>query len=381
VGSRRVDAFEIGVPQSVLDDLEVRLRHARWPDQIPGSGWTYGIDTPYLANLTSYWAQAYSWRNRERELNALPQFRVELDGVGVHFVHARGKGRSPIPLLMLHGWPSSFVQFEKIIPLLTDPEAHGAAGARSFDVVVPSLPGFGFSDKPMQPGFATRAIAERMFELMSTLGYPRFGVRGSDVGGSVAQQMALARPADLTGLHVSGLLRGVPLLTPGRPPTPQEQKFLHDLQVWMRTRMAYASVQAQDPQTLAVGLNDSPAGLASWIIEKFQLWGDTRIDLERRFARDDLLTNVMIYWVTQTIGSSVRLYHEFGREKRLQGRVEVPTAVLMAQHDMVPVPRSVSERIYNVVRWSETPVGGHFLEWSEPELVARDLRAFFSLRA
>ncbi len=378
--SPAVEPFAIDVPAKTLDGLRDRLRHTRWPDHIPKSGWTYGIDTPYFESLVDYWASQYDWRREERALNALPQYRTRIDGIDLHFIHARGSGPGAVPLIMLHGWPGSFVQFRSIVPLLTDPDAHGAQGAQSFDVVVPSLPGFGFSEKPAQPGFATRAIAERLFGLMAALGYERFGVRGSDIGGSVAQQMALAEPTRLIGLHVSGLLRGVPLLTPGRPPTPEERRFLHDLEVWTRTRMGYASVQAEDPQTLAVGLNDSPAGLAAWIIEKFRLWGDTRVPLERRFSRDDLLTNVMIYWVTQTIGSSVRLYHEFGREKRLQGRVEVPTAVLMAAHDMVPVPRSVSERIYNVVRWHETPVGGHFLECSEPELLARDLRAFFSTR-
>lgn len=377
-GSGAAETFAIDVPAKALDDLRERLRRTRWPDHVPQSGWEYGIDTPYLETLAAYWASGYDWRAEERAFNALPQYRARVDGIDIHFIHARGSGPSPVPLIMLHGWPSSFVQFRHIVPLLADPEAHGAPGAQSFDVVVPSLPGFGFSGKPMQPGFATRAIAERMFGLMTALGYERFGVRGSDIGGSVAQQMALARPARLVGLHVSGLLRGVPLLTPGKPPTAEEREFLHDLEVWTRTRMGYASVQAQDPQTLAVGLNDSPAGLASWIIEKFEFWGDTRIPLETRFSRDDLLTNVTVYWVTQTIGSSIRLYHEFGREKRLQGRVQVPTAVLMAEHDMVPVPRSVSERIYNVVRWNETPVGGHFLEWSEPEVVARDLRAFFA---
>jgi pimeloyl-ACP methyl ester carboxylesterase len=375
------EPFRIAVPQATLDDLEARLRHTRFPDQIPGSGWDYGTDTQYLKELVAYWADRYDWRAEERRLNAFHQYRVEIDGIRIHYIHERGKGPHPIPLLMMHGWPSSFVQFEHIIPLLTDPAAHGAPDAPSFDVVVVSLPGFGFSDRPTRRGFAIRDISERMTRLMTeVLGYSSFGVRGSDIGGSVAQQMALAHPEMLIGLHVSGLLRGVPLQGQG-PPSEAEQKFTRELAAWSSTELAYATLHSQKPQTLAPALNDSPAGLASWIVEKFRRWGDTHGDLESRFSKDELLKNIMVYWVTETIGSSIRTYYEFGREQRLQGRVQVPTAVLMARNDQVPVPREVSERLYNVVRWNETPVGGHFLEWEEPERVAADLRDFFAARS
>jgi pimeloyl-ACP methyl ester carboxylesterase len=217
-----------------------------------------------------------------------------------------------------------------------------------------------------------------MTKLMTeVLGYQRFGLRGSDIGGSVIQQIALAHPERVIGAHVSGLLRGVPL-QPDQPPSEAEAKFARDLQAWTSTEMAYASLHTSKPQTLAAALNDSPAGMASWIIEKFRRWGDTRGDIESRFSRDELLTNLTIYWTTQTIGPSMRLYYEFAREQRLSGRVQVPTAMLMAVHDMVPVPRSVAERIYNIVRWNESAVGGHFLEWEEPQRVAEDMRAFFA---
>jgi pimeloyl-ACP methyl ester carboxylesterase len=375
-----VESFTIALPENGLRDLRARLRLSRFPEQIAGSGWTYGADIEYLKALVAYWADGFDWRAEERKLNAFHHYRASVDGCRIHFIHERGAGPQPTPLLMLHGWPSSFIQFAKIIPLLTHPAVHGAPRAPSFDVIVAALPGFAFSEAPPQPGFAARAIAERLTKLMTdVLGYRRFGVRGSDIGGSVAQQMALGQPDRLLGLHVSGLLRGVPLQGDG-PSSAGEETFFRDLAKWTATEMGYASVQAQSPQTVAVGLNDSPAGLAAWILEKFRKWADTHGDIESRFTRDELLTNLTLYWATQSIASSVRLYYEFGREQRLQGRVTVPTAVLMAEHDMVPVPREVSARLYDIVRWNSTPVGGHFLEWEEPELVAADLRAFFGER-
>jgi pimeloyl-ACP methyl ester carboxylesterase len=372
------EPFRIAIPDQTLRDLKARLRATRWPDQIPDSGWDYGTDTQYLKALVTYWANDFDWRAQEKKLNTLHHFRAEVDGIRIHFIQEPGKGPRPIPVLLLHGWPSSFVQFQKIIPLLTDPASHGAPDAPSFDVVVASLPGFGFSDIPRERGFAIRAIAERMTVLMTdVLGYERFALRGSDIGGSVIQQIALAHPDKVIGVHVSGLLRGVPLQS-DKPPSEAEQKFTRDLQAWTSAEMAYANLHSSKPQSLAPALNDSPAGLAAWIIEKFRRWGDTQGNIERRFSKDELLTNLTIYWATQTIGPSMRLYYEFGREKRLTGRVAVPTAALIALNDMVPPPREVGERVYNIVRWNETQVGGHFLEWEEPELVAADMRAFFA---
>lgn len=371
------EPFTIHVSDATLRDLKARLRHTRFPDQIPGTGWDYGMDTQYLKELVAYWAKDFDWRAQEKQLNAFHHYRAEIDGIRIHFIHEKGKGPNPIPLLMLHGWPSSFVQFQKIIPLLTDPAAHGAPNAQSFDVVVASLPGYGFSDPPRERSFAIRAMSERMTKLMTeTLGYRRFGLRGSDIGGSITQQLSLAHPDLVIGAHISGLIRGVPAQS-DRPPTEAEQKFNRDLQAWSSTELAYAQLHSSKPQTIAAALNDSPAGLAAWIVEKFHRWGDTNGNVESRFSKDELLTNLTLYWATQTIGSSMRLYYEFARETRLTGRVPVPTAALIALHDMVPPPREFGERVYNVVRWNETPKGGHFLEWEEPQLVAEDLRAFF----
>ncbi|MEJ1965060.1 MAG: epoxide hydrolase family protein [Gammaproteobacteria bacterium] len=371
------ERYRIHVPREVLMDLRARLRNTRWPDQLDDTGWEYGTDTQYLKTLVAYWANEFDWRAQERKLNELQNYRASIDGLGIHFVHEKGVGPNAIPVLLLHGWPSTFVQFQKIIPLLTNPVGHGARGAPSFDVVAASLPGYGFSDIPADRGFAIQAIAGRLTKLMTdTLGYKRFGLRGSDIGGSVIQQLALAHPEAVIGVHVTGMLRGTPTPGPGAP-SEEELWFNRAMAEWDATEIAYARIQGQKPQTLAVGLNDSPAGLASWIVEKFQKWGDTQGDVESRFSKDELLTNLTIYWATGTAPSSVRLYYEFAREQRLQGRVTVPTALLIATHDMVPPPREVSERMYNIVRWTQTDVGGHFLEWEEPQLVAEDMRAFF----
>jgi pimeloyl-ACP methyl ester carboxylesterase len=374
----KVEPYKIAIPDETLRDLKARLRAARFPDQLAGTGWDYGTDTAYLKELTAYWANGFDWRAQEKQLNRFHHYRAEIDGLRIHFIHERGKGPNPIPLLMLHGWPSSFVQFAKIIPLLTDPASHGAPNAPSFDVVVASLPGYGFSDIPTQPGFGVSEMSKRMAKLMTdVLGYKRYALRGSDVGGSITQQVALAHPDRVIGAHISGLLRGVPLKS-DQPPSEAEEKFHRDLDAWSATELGYANLHATKPQTLAVALNDSPAGLAAWIVEKFRRWGDTKGNVESRFSKDELLTNLTIYWATQTIAPSMRLYYEYRREQRLTGRVPVPTAALIALHDMVPPPREVGERLYNVARWTETDRGGHFLEWEEPQLVADDMRAFFA---
>lgn len=373
-----LEQYRIHITDGVLNDLKARLRNTRWPDQLDGTGWNYGIDTRYLKELCAYWADGFDWRKQEDRLNGFHHYRETIDGLRVHFIHERGRGPNPIPVLMLHGWPSTFVQFEKIIPLLTDP---GAPDVPSFDVVVASLPGYGFSEIPKAPGFAIQSMAQCFTKLMrDSLGYKRFALRGSDIGHSVTQQLALAHPDLVIGAHVTGLLRGVPLAS-SAPPSEAEQKFNQAMAAWEAQELAYARMHGTKPQTLAVGLNDSPAGLASWIVEKFRTWGDTKGNVESRFSKDELLTNLTIYWATGTIASSVRLYYEFTREKRLQGKITVPTALLIATHDMVPPPREVCERMYDIARWTQTERGGHFLEWEEPELVAQDMRAFFgSLR-
>lgn len=369
--------YVIDVPQDILDDLRARLEHTRWPDEIDGAGWDYGTNLAFLREIVGHWHDGFDWRTQERRLNRFANFRAEVDGIGIHFIHERGTGPNPVPLLMLHGWPSSFVQMLDILPLLTDPGSHGGdASSPSFDVVAASLPGYGFSDRPTTPGMSTARIAPLMHTLMTdVLGYERYGLRGSDLGAGVSAQIALAHPEAVIGHHTGGTnpwVQDVP-----DDLTEEEQTFVDNVQAWSQAEMAYAMEHSSKPQTLAYGLNDSPAGMARWILEKFQRWSDNDGDLRSRFSTDALLTNLTIYWVTETIGSSLRLYYETVRDPGGWGRAEVPTAMLMPRKDMFPTPRSWVERTSRVDRWTEIDRGGHFLEWEEPVLVADDLRAFF----
>lgn len=370
------EPFTIEIPHAMLDDLRERLRRTRWPDALEGASWQYGIDQAYLQELVAYWQEGFDWRAQEARLNAFPQFRAEVGGFGIHFIHARGKGPNPTPLLMLHGWPSSFVQMLPIIPMLTDPAGHGGEADASFDVVAASLPGYGFSDRPAEPGMSIGPMAELFHTLMTeTLGYERYGVRSSDLGAGVSSQLALLAPDSLIGIHTGGTNPYI-----GEAPSdlsPAEEQFVQDAQAWMQGEMAYAMLHSTKPQTLAVGLNDSPAGLAAWIVEKFWRWGDHGGDLEGVFGRDALLTNLTIYWATETINSSIRLYYETVRNPGRWGASQVPTAMLMSPKDMFATPREWAERQGRVDRWTEIDRGGHFLEWEQPALVAADLRAFF----
>ena len=371
----RVERFTIDVPVEVLRDLDERLARTRWPDQLPGTGWSYGADTAYLRELAEYWRNEYDWRAQERALNRFEHYRAAIDGTRIHFVHARSRYADAIPLLLLHGWPSSFVQMLELIPLLTDPAAHGAPNAPSFHVVAASLPGFGFSDVPTRPGVGFATSADLMAKLMhDALGYERYGVRGSDLGGVIVRQMALKHPEQVIGVHLTGIIGAAG----GAPPyTPAEQRFI-DAVAAIEPEIAYARLQMSKPQTLAHSLSDSPVGLAAWIVEKFRAWSDSGGDVERRFSKDELITNLMVYWVTGTAPASVRIYYDFVREPLVPGRVERPVGMLMSTKDLFPpAPREFGERLLNVEHWVETDVGGHFLEWEEPELVARDLQAFF----
>lgn len=372
--------YTIAIPDATLEDLRERLARTRWPDQVAGAGWDYGMNLDVLKAFVAYWQDGFDWRQQERRLNGFAHFRAEVEGLQVHFVHERGKGPNPLPLLLLHGWPSSFVQMLPILPLLTDPAAHGADAVDAFDVVAVSLPGYGFSDRPAAPGMSVARIADLVHGLMTdVLGYGRYAIRGSDLGAGVMSQLALAHPEAVVGVHGGGTNPWIMQIPDDL--TPEEQAFVARAQDWNQTEMAYAMEHATKPQTLAAALNDSPAGLTAWVLEKFWRWSDCAGDLETRFRKDDLLTNLTIYWATETIGSSIRLYYETMRDPGRWGRSEVPTAMLMSPKDMFPTPRSWVERFGRVDRWTEIAAGGHFLEWEVPQLVAGDLRAFFrSLR-
>jgi pimeloyl-ACP methyl ester carboxylesterase len=382
-GMTDVQPFTINVPQATLDDLRTRLAQTRWPDAVEGAGWDYGANLEYMQELATYWQNDFDWRAQEAMLNQFDHFRADVDGMGIHFIHEVGTGENPIPLLVMHGWPSSSWQMYKIIPMLTDPASYGGDPADSFTVIAVDLPGYGFSDRPTQPGMGIAPMAEIMHKLMTEhLGYSRYGTRSSDLGAGVMSMLAVTHADALIGNHTSGTN---PYIGQNIPTdlSPAEQEFVATAQQWMQTEMAYAMLQSSKPQTLAYGLNDSPSGLAAWIVEKFWRWGDTNGNVESRFTKDELLTNLTIYWATETINSSTRLYYENARMTYSGGGeggaapARVPTAIIMSSKDMFPTPREWIERSGPVDRWIETDSGGHFLELEEPELIVNDLREFF----
>jgi pimeloyl-ACP methyl ester carboxylesterase len=365
--------FHIDIPLTVVDDLKRRLLASRFPDQIGGSGWLQGTDTAYLKELVRYWAHDFDWGAQQARLNAYPHFHAEIDGQSIHFLRATSQRPGALPLLLLHGWPSSFVQFMDVIPLLTNPVPGGLA----FDVVAASLPGYGFSGIPAKLGMSPSAIAPLMHKLMTeVLGFSRYGIRSSDLGAGVAGSMAANFPQSIIGSHTGGTNPWFQGPVPSDM-TAEEKAFVSAAQAWMQQEMAYAQLHASKPQTLAAALNDSPAGLASWIVEKFHKWTDNRGRVEDAVSQDSFLANLTIYWATQTIGSSMRLYFEAVRDQGGWAQPKAPIGYLMPKHDMFPTPRSWIERQGPVFHWTESDKGGHFMEWEQPEIVAADLRLFF----
>jgi pimeloyl-ACP methyl ester carboxylesterase len=378
-----VQPFKIAIPQSTLDDLRERLARTRWPDEVEGAGWGYGTNLDYLKSLVAYWQHEYDWRKQEATLNRYTQFRAEIDGLSLHFIHERGKGPKALPIILTHGWPDSFYRMYKIIPMLTDPESFGGNAADSFDVIVPSIPGFGFSDPVRKPGWTVKQTAELWASLMrDVLGYQRYAAAGGDGGSPISQLLALNNPASVIGIHLTDIGFQATMNLDPSSLTPGEQEYLRAQQQRFFQEGGYVMLQSTKPQTLAYGLSDSPVGLAAWIIEKFYGWSDIDGTLEHKYTKDELLTNIMIYWVTQTINSSIRFYYEemHAPSFKTGQRVEVPVAMALFPKD-TPAPRALAERTLRIERWTEMPRGGHFPALEEPELLVEDLRAFYrSLR-
>lgn len=375
-----VSPFQIRVPDAQLSDLKERLARTRWPDAIPGSGWTYGFDLDYIRALQSYWLDHFDWRRHEAEWNQLPHYQADIQGLKIHFIHVRGTGSNPLPIIITHGWPGSFLEMLKLIPLLANPERFGGNPNDAFDVVVPSLPGFGFSDRPQSPGWNTFKIAEIWAELMRELGYDRFAAQGGDFGANVSTVLAWKHPDRVIAFHLNYIPDYRPHVDATAPMTEEERASKIAEERWLQEKGAYDHVQAIQPQTLAMALNDSPIGLAAWIIDKFRDWADCDGDVERRFSKDELLANVTLYWLTETIGSSARLYLETSKallQFNKDEHVLPPCAVARFAKEEPFYPRSWVERVYNVQRWTEMPRGGHFAAWEEPELLAHDMREFF----
>jgi pimeloyl-ACP methyl ester carboxylesterase len=374
--------FKINVPDEQIEDLKQRLRATRLPASIDPEGWDDGASLAFIRRLANYWLNRFDWRIQETRLNDLPQYLMSIDGLDIHFVHQPGRGPAPLPLLLTHGWPGSFIEMERIIPLLTDPAAQGGDPADAFAVVVPSLPGFGFSAPPTRPGVSARHVAELWVRLMNGLGYYRFAVQGGDIGAGVAAWLARRFPERIIGAHINyvpGSYR--PPLGSRQPPvTAEEQAYLNTVAAWSSAEGAYAAEQSTKPQTLSYALTDSPVGLAAWIVEKVRTWSDCDGDVERVFSMDELLTDVSIYWFGHMLDASLRIYKENRLEPltfEVPERVETPLGVAAFPHELPTPPRSWLERVFNVQRWTPMPKGGHFAALEQPELLAEDIRAFF----
>jgi pimeloyl-ACP methyl ester carboxylesterase len=376
-----IEPFAVHIPDEDLDDLRERLRRSRWPDQVEGSGWEYGSNLEYLRDLVSYWMEDFDWRAFERDLNSFAHYRTSIDGQAVHFIRHAGVGPNPLPLVITHGWPSSIAEMSKVIRPLADPMSFGGDPADAFDVVVPSMPGFGFSGPRVQRGPAR--THELWAQLMSGLGYERFGAQGGDIGASVTASLGKFSPERVVGMHFSSDVPSPEPAPPTKDLSAEEREYLLRLERWEKQEGAYGHLQRTRPQTLAYGLHDSPVALAAWIVEKFRAWSDCGGDIERSFTRDEILGNISIYWFTKTAASSVRNYFERAhdpsmRPLRLGERITVPTGIAMfpGERDLV-VPRAYVERSFDVRRWTEMPRGGHFAALEEPELFIDDVRAFF----
>jgi pimeloyl-ACP methyl ester carboxylesterase len=374
------ERFSIQIPEDVLIDLKYRLDHIRWPDQLENVAWERGTEKGYLQSLVSYWSEQYDWRAQETELNRLPQFRCTVDGVDVHFIHERGRGPNPLPIILTHGWPDSFIRYKKMIPLLADPARYGGDPNDAFDVIVPSIPGFGFSGKPTVGGVNNSTVSELWAKLMTEeLGYETFAAAGGDMGSGVTRYLAAIHPELLVGIHVTdiGIIRQLMTAHDEASLSKEELQYKADVQKWIVEEGGYISLQATKPQTLAYGLSDSPVGLAAWIVEKFRSWSDQDCEFDKKFDNDELLTNIMIYWITNTIGPSAHRYFENTHSLPQLGRIDVPTGVALFPSDVLLPPREWAEKNLNIMRWTHMPRGGHFAAMEEPELLAEDIRAFF----
>lgn len=372
--------FKIDISQVELDDLHARLSQTRWPEAI-AHDWSDGTDLAYVRELVAYWRDRFDWRLQEARLNAFPQFLVRVAGRDVHVLHVRGKGPEPLPLIVSHGWPGSFVEMLDLVPRLTDPERFGGDSRDAFDVVVPSLPGYGFSERPAAPGTTAAVIADLWAGLMGVLGYERFGAQGGDWGAAISTHLGIEHPKRVVGVHLNYVMRA---FLPSRDSLgtsvhPEETAYLDSVERWFAAEGGYSHLQGTKPQTLAYALEDSPAGLAAYIVEKFRTWSDCDGSIQRAFSKDTLLTNIALYWFTQTIGSSMHLYWERQRSPMQPPSVPppVPFALAAFPKELTTPPRRLLERVFRIERYTAMPRGGHFAALEEPELLAADIAAFF----
>ncbi|MCR2762448.1 epoxide hydrolase 1 [Microbacterium sp. zg.B48] len=375
----QLERFTPRADPAVIDDLRARLRATRWPDAAEGDGWSLGTDLAYLRELVAYWADEFDWDAQEDAIGRLPHYRAQLGGSRIHLVHARAADRSRpvLPLLLTHGWPDSFWRYLKVIPLLTDPGAHGGDPDDAFDVIVPDMPGYGYSERPTRP-LTSPDVADRWSELMTLLGYDRFVTAGGDIGSGVSRFLALDHPDRVIAVH--RMDAGLPFFAGDRSELTQDERdWLDDAATWAGAEGAYAAMHRTKPQTAAFGLIDSPVGLAAWIVEKLRSWSDCDGDVERCFTKDEILTLLTQYWVNGNIGSAMRMYHSNASisAEQLSRRVEVPSGFSIFPADIVRPPRAWLERMTNLARATEPDRGGHFAPFEQPELYVQELREFF----
>jgi pimeloyl-ACP methyl ester carboxylesterase len=377
--TKDVTPFKVHVPQAALNDLKKKLANARWPEKEPVTDWSQGVPLAKAQSLVEYWRTRYDWRRVESTLNGLPQFRTQIDGLGVHFIHVRSKHESALPIILTHGWPGSVLEFLQVIEPLVDPTAHGGKADEGFHVVIPSLPGFGFSDKPTQPGWRLPRIADAWAALMARLGYSHYVAQGGDFGAGVSSWMAKQRPSGLAAIHLN-----LPILFPPPPPPPggytaAEQAALSQLGKYASDASGYASIQGTRPQTLGYGLADSPVGQAMWIYEKFQAWSDNKGDPAEAISVDRMLDDITLYWLTDTAASSARLYYESFAKDFARMPLELPVAVSIFKGDVFTPPKVWGEETYSkLFYWNEVPKGGHFAALEQPELFVAELRKSFA---
>lgn len=380
--SDTIHEFTVHVGDDVLADLRARLAQTRWPDQV-GADWAYGTPVAYLQSLCAYWRDGFDWRAQEAALNAFDHFTTSIDGERLHFIHQRSPEPDARPLLLSHGWPGSISEFMKIIGPLTDPRAHGGDPRDAFHVVAPSIPGYGFSQAPRAPGFDARAAARRFAALMARLGYARYFAQGGDWGSAITSWLAADAAAHVAGIHLNLVFARRPREGDPREGVPDTEWTRFEARVAaLSHEWGYQGIQSTKPQTLAYALNDSPAGLAGWIVEKFHGWTQHGGDHEAVLSRDEMLTDITLYWATQSICSSMRLYYENRQVgNRLPPRIDVPTAVAVFPGELALPPRRWVERQFQLVHWREMPRGGHFAALEAPELLVGDVReAFRALR-
>jgi pimeloyl-ACP methyl ester carboxylesterase len=369
--------FSVDIPQATIDRILNRVREAQWPDRLDASDWRYGTNWDYMKTLAQYWTEQFDWRKAEANLNRYPQFLAKVGDYDIHFYHVKGRGPRPVPLILTHGWPGSVFEFLEAIGPLSDPASFGGSPDDAFDVVVPSLPGFGFSSKPKGKPIGPATTARLWHQLMTeVLGYPKFGAQGGDFGMVVTAQLARQYPGALIGVHFNGLNEGGP--PPPEPEqSPEERAWRRKLAAFLVAERDYFLEQQHKPQTVALALTDSPLGAAAWIVEKLKVWSDSA-EAEPVFTKDQVLTNVMIYLVTNSIGTSVWYYRGVADDPVTRGRFAVPTGVAALPRDnATAAPQSALARNYNLVHYSTLPHGGHFAFWEQPELMVADVRQFF----